>query len=297
MRKTTRTALLVAGAMLCSPLAAQDRGKGGTGVDEDTSLPRCGAPYGLAALVEEGKPEQAAQPDGNLGALLRLAEAQNGGGTARVDPLPLIKLMAANSNCFQVVERGQASEALQRERALAGIETKQATADYLLSAQVVYSDSKARKSGGLLGGVGRALGGGLGGLVGSAVSFNSKTAEAEVLLSLIDVKTGVQVAIASGSARKKDIGLFGGGLLGGVGLGGLGGTYASTDIGKVTAIATLDAYINLLERGEATLAQNLAQRTEAARIADEKAEAHGQDAEAEKVKLDDSVSGGDESGD
>ncbi|HEY0594561.1 MAG TPA: hypothetical protein VGD20_02025, partial [Sphingopyxis sp.] len=54
-------------------------------------------------------------------------------------------------------------------------------------------------------------------------------------------------AVASGSARKKDIGVVGGGLLLGLGVGALGGSYASTDIGKITTLATLDAFRKLIE--------------------------------------------------
>ena len=233
-------------AMLGTPVQAQDRGKGGTGVDEGTELPVCERPFGIAALVEED--QQAADPyaglSPNMAALARMA-AQQDGQLSPVDPMPLIKLMAARSNCFQLVERGAAQSALERERELAGIETKQVTADYLLSAQVVYSDQKARSSGGMLGGLGRALGGDLGGLALGSVGFKSKDAEAEVLLTLIKVRTGLQVAVASGSARKRDKKLFAGGILGSIG--GAGGSYGSTDIGKVTAIAALDSYINLID--------------------------------------------------
>ena len=51
---------------------------------------------------------------------MRMAEMQNGGSTAKVDPLPLVKLMAARSGCFAVADRGAAFDALERERALAG---------------------------------------------------------------------------------------------------------------------------------------------------------------------------------
>ncbi len=235
--------------VLAAPAMAQERGRGGTGVDEDTQLPTCEQPFGIAALVEdEGEqtdPYAGLSP--NMAALARLA-AQEEGQISRVDPMPLIKLMAARSNCFQIVERGAAQSALEREREMAGMTNRQVSADYLLSAQVVYSDRKARRSGGALGGIGRALGGGLGGLALGGISFRSRTAEAEVLLTLIEVETGLQVAIASGSAQKRDRGLFAGGVLGT--FGGLGGSYGSTDIGKVTAIAALDSYIELVADAE-----------------------------------------------
>lgn len=120
-------------------------------------------------------------------------------------------------------------------------------ADYLISAQVLYSDAKSRESGG-----------GLGGAFGSAVGLKTKTLESQVLLSLIDVDTGLQEAVATGSARKKDVGVIGGGLLLGLGVGALGGTYGSTDIGKITSIAVLDAFRKLILEAQARLPQQTA---------------------------------------
>ena len=84
-------------------------------------------------------------------------------------------------------------------------------------------------------------------MFGGAVGLKSKTLESQVLMTLVDVNTGIQEAVASGSARKKDIGVVGGGLLLGLGVGALGGSYASTDIGKITTLATLDAFRKLIE--------------------------------------------------
>jgi len=224
-------------AVTPSTLLAQKLGQGGTGVDETTELPQCPVPLGVAALVEEktANPTDSLSPQ--LQALMRMAEMQNGGSTARVDPLPLVKLMIARSGCFRVADRGDAFTALERERAIQGNTAPRAVtkADYLLQVQVVYSDSKARESGG-----------GLGGMFGGAVGLKSKTMESQVLLTLVDVNTGIQEAVASGSARKKDIGVVGGGLLLGLGVGALGGTYASTDIGKITSLAMVDAYRKLM---------------------------------------------------
>ncbi|GFE77952.1 CsgG/HfaB family protein [Novosphingobium sp. TCA1] len=237
-------------ASLSSSAFAQKIGKGGTGVDENVDLPQCSKPLGSVALVEDKAPSAEDQIPPGMRALIQMAERQNGGSTARVDPLPLLKLLAAKSNCFLVVERGGAFDALQRERNLAaggsvanGQALTQATltaADYLISAQVLYSDANSRGGGG-----------GLGGSFGSAVGLKTKTLESQIMLSLIDVKTGVQRAVATGAGRKKDVSLVGGGLLLDIGIGALGGSYTSTDIGKITSLAMLDAY-----RKIATDAQN-----------------------------------------
>lgn len=225
--------------LLGPPAIAQRTGVGGTGVDENTVVPTCERSLGTIALVEEKTPTSArldALPP-HLKAWMEIAQQQGGGQS--VDPLPLLKLLIARSRCFTVVDRGAGFEALQRERAIAsnanGVAAPQGVlvADYLLTAQVVYSDSKSRDSGGVVGG----LFGGMG--------LRQKVAEAQTLLSLTNVGSGVQEAVASGQARKKDVGIIAGGLAG-LGAGALGGTYSSTDMGKITAAALLDGYTKLV---------------------------------------------------
>jgi Curli production assembly/transport component CsgG len=234
--------LLIVSALIAAPVSAQKLGVGGTGVDEASAVPMCERSLGTVALVEE-KP---AQPQGmenlppQIRAMMEMAAQQQGGGQ-RIDPLPLLKLLAARSRCFVVVDRGAGFDALQRERALAAGgsvsggtagATLQAAA-YMLTAQIVYSDEKSRASGG-----------GIGSLYGG-IGFKSKTLEAQTLLSLTSVKTGIQEGVASGSARKKDLSILGGGLLG-LGIGALGGGYESTDIGKITSLALLDGFRKLV---------------------------------------------------
>jgi hypothetical protein len=106
-------------ALTASPALAQKAGKGGIGIDENTEVPRCERSLGTIALVEEraaGGTEEGLPP--GLAAMMRMAQAQNG-GNQRVDPLPLLKLLVAQSGCFQVVDRGEGFDALQRERQLA----------------------------------------------------------------------------------------------------------------------------------------------------------------------------------
>ena len=235
------------------PALAQRTGRGGTGVDEAAELPRCTTPLGVVALVEEKAADAMAGLPPGLAALARMAEAQNGGG-AKVDPLPLVKVVAAKSGCFRVVDRGGAFSAVERDRAMTGGESAKLLlrADYLLSVQVVYSDAKSRESGD-----------GAGRLFGGAVGLKSKTLESQVLISLVDVETGVQEAVASGSARKKDLGIIGGGLLLNLGVGALGGSYASTDIGKVTSQAVYEAFAKVLPDSQrAIAAKNAAEQVQ-----------------------------------
>ena len=239
-------------ALAAAPASAQKLGKGGVGVDEQSELPQCAAMIGTVALVEDrSATDQRGTDDlpAGLRALVRMAEQQNGGG-ARVDPLPLLKLLTARSNCFQIVDRGQGFTALQRERELAAGGSVAAgsnaaslrAAGFLLTAQVVYSDNNASGNGGAIGGL---MPGGLG--------FKTKKMESQTILTLVEVKTGIQRAVATGSARKKDLSILGGGILANAGVGALGGAYTSTDIGKVTSLALLDAMRKLLTDARATM--------------------------------------------
>lgn len=239
-------------AVLTAPAAAQKLGKGGTGVDEASEVPRCTAPLGTVALVEE---RSAAAPADDLPpamrAFVRMAEAQNGGGSARVDPLPLLKLLVSQSGCFYVVDRGEGFDALQRERELAAggsvagarNTVSLRAADYMLTAKVIYSDNNAGGNGGIVGGL---LPGGLG--------LRTKKMESQTMLTLVEVKTGLQQAIATGSARKKDLSILGGGILMNAGVGALGGSYTSTDIGKITSLALLDAFRKLTTSAQSRIA-------------------------------------------
>lgn len=246
IRLTASVALLVLGT---TSAHAQKLGVGGTGVDEASQLPTCDKPLGTVALVEDKQksdPRLDAMPP-QLRAMFEMAQAQQGGGQA-IDPLPLLKLLASRSRCFVVVDRGAGFDALQRERALSagssgsGVAAPALTAaSYMLTAQIVYSDSKSRQSGG-----------GGGGLMGG-LGFSQKTLEAQTLLTLTSVKTGVQEAVASGQARKKDIGVLFGGLSG-LGVGALGGSYASSDMGKITSLALLDGFRKLVLDAQTRLA-------------------------------------------
>jgi curli biogenesis system outer membrane secretion channel CsgG len=237
-------------AVATSSASAQKLGKGGIGIDENTEVPRCDRSLGTIALVEERSAASPAEglPAG-MAALIRMAEAQNG-GSQRVDPLPLLKLLVAQSGCFQVVDRGEGFDALQRERQLAAGGSvaganNQATlkaADYLLQAKVLYSDND---SGGSGGGLGSMFPGGLG--------FKQKVKASQTMLTLVEVKTGIQQAVATGSARKKDLSILGGGVLTDAGVGALGGTYTSTDMGKITSLAMLDAFNKLTTQARTRL--------------------------------------------
>lgn len=196
-------------------------------------MPQCDRPLGRVALVEKQIP----------------ALAQMG----LTSPVPLIRLMVAQSNCFQVVDRGQALERIAEERAISGKGGvgKLAAADYFLTPDIVTQNAN---SGGLAGGAGALLPGVAGIIAGSIVQKNS---EAQTALYLTDSKSGVQVAAATGAAKTSDYGFALGGASFAAAAGGVAGGYANTEIGKTTAAAFLDAYANLVRQvqGSQTLAK------------------------------------------
>lgn len=193
-------------------------------------LMRCAKPIGTAALLEADHP----------------GYAQYG----LTSPIPLVKLLMAQSGCFQVVDRGASSAALKQERALAREGEMQkgsnmgggqmVAADYIITPQIVHKDSNA---GGGAGGLGSLLPGKIGAIAGG---LRVKKLESQVMLTVTNVRTSVQEAIATGSARKSDIGI--GGFLWVGGAAGGGGVYESTDIGKITAAAFLDAHNKLVNQ-------------------------------------------------
>lgn len=199
---------------------------------ETVQLPRCASPLGTLALAESEVP-QAAQSMG-LGS-----------------PVPLVRLMVLQSGCFRLVDRGRGFQQAQFERSLASGGQLQSNAnvgdgqlvaaDYIMTPNIISQNEDA-------GGMGGALSSLIPGLAGSLASnVNLKSQTAETMLTLTNTRTGVQDAVAQGSAKKQDIDI-GGGLsnLGGIDLSIAGGGYEKTEIGKITAAAFLNAYANMV---------------------------------------------------
>ena len=162
--------------------------------------------------------------------------------------VPLIRLLVQQSNCFVVVERGRAFSQMQGERALQQSgELRQGSnfgqgqvvaADYSLNPMITFSQRDTKGAGAALGFIPYA--GAFGALAGGV-----RTSEASTTLTLVDNRSGVQLASAEGAASNTDFNLFGGGFGGGGG-GGLGG-YTNTPEGKVLAGAFADAYNRLVQ--------------------------------------------------
>ncbi len=160
-------------------------------------------------------------------------------------PSTMLRMMAQESGCFAVVERGVAMQNLQQERALAaggqlqegsnvGAGQLQA-ADFVMTPTVQF----AAETGG--------AGAVVGGLLShtklaplSGIAGGVKFKEAETTLLVADVRSGVQVASAEGKASKMDFAVGGWGWAG-IGWA-AGGGYTKTPEGKLIAASLLDNF-------------------------------------------------------
>lgn len=169
-------------------------------------------------------------------------------------PEVLLKVFVRKSGCFTLVDRGKGFEMAQQERALASGGDLQGgsnlgkgqvkAADYVLVPDIASknADASGTNIGGVLGGL---VGHGFGTIL-SNISISSKTAD--VVLSIVDVRTSEDGPIEQGHGSKTDVGFGVGGGWGN--WGGFGGaaasSYTNTDIGQVVTLAYIDAYTKLV---------------------------------------------------
>lgn len=123
--------------------------------------------------------------------------------------LPVLRLLAQQTNCFVIVERGKMMDNMMQERALARSgesrsgsgfgKGKLVAADYTISPEIFFSGENV--SGGV-GGVAASTGGWLGVVGVLAGGFNKK--ETQITLILIENRSGVQLAAAVGVASHTD---------------------------------------------------------------------------------------------
>lgn len=155
--------------------------------------------------------------------------------------IPVIRLMVQQSNCFVIVERGEAFQALDAERQLSRSgESREGSsfqkgqivaADYTISPEIQFS----RKG---TGGIGGLVGGRLG-TVGSVIAGGLKKNETSTTLLLIDNRSSVQLSASTGHAKNYDFGL-GLGFFGSAAA--AGGAFSNTPEGKLISAAFADAY-------------------------------------------------------
>lgn len=233
----TALAVVFVGGLLASPTASAQRASAqDLRKQQMTQIPVCAKKLGTISVIEP--------------------EDMEDWWTGQQLPAPskLIKVFVNKSRCFTLVDRSSGLDAAMRERALGASGELRGrsnvgkgqikAADYVLVPDLISrnGDAGGNAIGGLLGGlVGGKAGAAIGGL-----SFRRKTAD--VVLTVTDVRSSEQVAMAEGSAKKTDIGFSGSGVLfGGMGLGAAGvGGYANTEIGQVITMAYLQAYTDLV---------------------------------------------------
>jgi curli biogenesis system outer membrane secretion channel CsgG len=203
-------------------------GSGGVAGPQNAAkdLVRCAAPVATVALVED--------PNGYSYMSRYQLPA----------PLPLLRLMMQQSNCFRVVDRSAGIEAAKREQELeqSGMLRPEQTvrkrhvieAQYSMLTTVVFTEKNAGDS---FGGIVSQIPGlrQFSGMLGN-VHFK----EAQTVLFLTDNETTEQVASATGAAKATDLG-GGGILIGSLGGSALGG-WGTTNEGKVIASALLDSF-------------------------------------------------------
>ena len=247
-----RTAFLIFVALLlasCASLQKESSGPkpvvtgaagGGTTTKASTSFERCTESFGTLTLLED-------QDEDWYDVIIheyRLPPASK-----------LLRLMAQQSNCFVVVERDRRGmKGILKEKNLqASAELvegssfdrgEMVTADYTLTPSVTFSSNDPGGIGAAVGTLPRSIDGNAGTAVGAVGGVKKK--DAGTMLTLVENRSGVQIAAAEGNAARFDFGLLGAifsGSSGGVGLGG----YEKTPEGKILAAAFADSFNRMVQ--------------------------------------------------
>jgi hypothetical protein len=204
---------------------------GATSVGANSQLEHCDRSLGTLAIVEESNQPWVSQ----LTAQYRTQST-----------VPLLRMIIQQSNCFAIVERGQAMRQMRGERELmeAGELRKTSkigkgqmvAADYTMTPSVTFSQAGTSGMNGLLGG--RI------GAVASLIGGGVKSNEASTMLLLADNRSGIQLSAAEGSARNWDMGFMAGFFR--HGLAGASG-FSNTPEGKVLAASFMDSYNQMVK--------------------------------------------------
>lgn len=173
--------------------------------------------------------------------------------------VPALRLLIQQSNCFVIVERGRAFNAMNSERDIMRSDEGRAgsnfgggqmvAADFTMSPEVMMSDRGTTQGGGGIAG----LGGTLGALSRLAGSFS--TNEASTTLVMIDNRSGVQISASEGYAKNVDF--AGTGALFNSGTAAAAGGFTRTPQGKLIMSAFLDSYNKMVQSLQNYQAQNV----------------------------------------
>jgi hypothetical protein len=244
MRKTLITAAAAVFAMsltACSQMqlagggeSPQSTAVAGTNAPTADSMHRCTAPLGTIAIQED-----------TSSPWYSLISGQYQLGST----VPVLKMLVQQSNCFVIVDRGRALNQARQERALGDAgelrasnrigKGKMVVADYTMTPSVTFSNQNAGSIAGVLAVI-PVVGGYAAQVAGQ---INTKTAS--TTLTLVENRSTVQIAAATGSAHNMDIGAIG--SLMSSHTGGTIGGYADTPEGKVIVAAFTDSLNNLVD--------------------------------------------------
>lgn len=215
-----------------SDMTATGAASGSSSAGANPQLEHCSQTLGTLAVVEDTSASWWSEYTGHYPRL---------GST-----VPVLRMMIQQSNCFVVVERGQAMNNLMQERALEDSgeirsgsnfgKGQMVAADFTMSPSIQFAEKGTGGLGGALGG----LIGGSGGRVFGAIAGGVKSNEAATTLLLIDNRSSVQISSSVGSAKNMDLNLFGGAF--GSSAGGGAGAFTNTPEGKVITAAFADSY-------------------------------------------------------
>jgi hypothetical protein len=166
-------------------------------------------------------------------------------------------MIIQQSNCFVIVERGQAMHQMQGERQLMQSGELRKTsnfgkgqmvaADYTMTPSITFSQKDTSGASGLLGG--RI------GAVASLLGGSMKSNEASTMLLLTENRSGIQLAAAEGSASNWDMGLMAGFFNHGLAS---ASAFSNTPQGKVLAASFMDSYNQMVKALRAYKAQEVA---------------------------------------
>ncbi len=218
---------------------------GGKSIDANASMERCDAPLGTLA-VDDGR---AANWYGKFGSATNVTSIE-----------PLIRLAVQQSNCFIITSIGNLRTDsrlsrvtdIQRNSGEYRAGSKQqkgqrVAADYYLEPQIIIDNASTGK-----------LGAALGGLINSTlgtVAGAMETKATVVTLTLLDIRSAVQIGISEGSATANNfsaaMGMFGGGKAGSL------SGFTNTPAGKATVAAFADAYNGLVRAAKNYEAQDV----------------------------------------
>jgi hypothetical protein len=220
-----------------SPTAATGAAAGSTSVNANPTFERCDAPLGTLA-VDDGRGKD--------------WYASFGAATKVTSIEPLIRLAVQQSNCFVITSVGNN----RTESKITAITDKQrnsgefragsnqqkgqrVAADYFLEPAIIIDNESTGQVGASLGGVMGRKNPLLGALAGGLQSKSSV-----VTLTMLDIRSGVQIGISEGNSTATNYGAALG-AFGSSAAGGLSG-FSRTPEGKATVAAFMDAYNSMV---------------------------------------------------